>query len=129
MSIRLMEGTPIPTNQGYPILPNWGVPHPSWQGGYPHPRSAWGGVPWGPPIRTGWVPPPVRTGWGYPPPPRCHQTEQQSGHLLSGGWYASCVHAGGLSLFFSRSTMIHKIGRNYFLHEPFDRYELLFHFR
>ena len=42
---------------------------------------------------------------GYPPCPRLdgvtplpHQeTDQQSEHLLRGGRYASCVHAGGLS--------------------------------
>ena len=31
---------------------------------------------------------------GYPP---CQETDQHSKHLLCGGRYASCVHAGGLS--------------------------------
>ena len=63
------------------------------------------------------VPSPVGTRWGSPcwnwtgvaPPPRLgldvskkkpcpgQETEQQSEHLLQGGRYASCVHAGGLS--------------------------------
>ena len=33
---------------------------------------------------------------GVPPPPN-QETEQQSEHLLRGGRYASCVHAGELS--------------------------------
>ena len=70
---------PIPGPRGYPI-PGPGVPHPrSW--GVPHPRF-------------GGTPSQVR-GEGVPQvPPR---TDQHSEHLLRGGRYASCVHAGGLS--------------------------------
>ena len=65
-----------------------------------------------PGIRPGWkgVPPPPILGsdldGGYPPPPArsdprtggCYPLlEQHSVYLLHGGWYASCVHAGGLS--------------------------------
>ena len=78
-----------------------GVPHPrSGQEGYPryspnqvwmgYPRN-WDGVPPGPGmgynLDLGWGTPPD-LGWGTP---------QHSKHLLHGGWYASCVHAGGLS--------------------------------
>ena len=70
-----------------------GVPtFPGLEGGTYLPRSGQGGyLPsqvWGVPT---WVPPhQVR----YPPPP-----EQHGVHLLRGGRYASCVHAGGLSCF------------------------------
>ena len=57
-------------------VPLWLVTGP-FLGGYPSPSR---GIPW--------------PGLGYPPPPK---TEQQSEHLLHGGRYASCVHAGGLS--------------------------------
>ena len=63
-----------------------------WIGGGVTPSQVWtGGGPWGTPIQ---VKSQVRMG-GTPQP---HQeTEQYSEHLLSGGWYSSCVHAGGLS--------------------------------
>ena len=38
-----------------------------------------------------------QAGLGYPPPP--HRLRQQSEHFIHGGWYVSCVHAGGLSCF------------------------------
>ena len=71
-------------------------------GGVPHPRSRWGtqssrgypilgpgggGVPRGTSPVQDWI--------GYPPPNQ--ETEQHNEHLLCGGRYASCVHAGGLS--------------------------------
>ena len=81
-----------------------GVPHPT-DGVVPPSKIRMGGTlgyrP--PPSKTGWVTlgtrldgiPPSNTEWGTPPP---HQeTDQQSKHLLHGGWCASCVHAGGLS--------------------------------
>ena len=93
-----------------------GVPHPRsgwWYpipgldgGGVPHPRSGWwGGTPsqvWMvggyPPARSEWWGvPPTMTGWGTPPPP----PHQHSKHLLFGGRYASCVHAGGLPCWIS----------------------------
>ena len=51
-------------------------------------------------LRGGGTPMPGRGStpyWGTPHPPR---KEQQSVLLLSGGRYASCFHAGGLSWFF-----------------------------
>ena len=59
--------------RGYPI-PGLG------RRGVPHLRSWWGGTP-----SQVWP-------GGYP-----LQTDQHSEHLLRGGQYASCVHAGGLS--------------------------------
>ena len=99
-------GTPIQSLMGRGVfqpgqdgvsLPNWG-----WMGVTPSaldgstPHQDWMGYP------------PVTTGWGYPlshvdgvPASGCGylllETEQQSEYLLHGGWYASCVHAGGLS--------------------------------
>ena len=55
-------------------------------GGYPIPGLAGGGVPH--PQTWDWVPP-LDLGPGTPPPE----------HLIRGGRYASCVHAGGLSCF------------------------------
>ena len=60
---------------GYPVYP---LPH-DWMG-YPPPHD-WMGYP-----------PPHHDWMGYPPPP-----PQHSEHLLRLGWYASCVHARGLS--------------------------------
>ena len=118
---------PHPADRGgypHPRCPGGGVPHPGPGGGVPHPSSrrgtscsSWGyplpGPDLGlgtPPYRTGWgthcarldgVPPHRPRLMGYPP---CQETEQHSEHLLRGGRYASCVHAGGLScliLFYS----------------------------
>ena len=97
-------GEPHPSSrwggEGYPIQLSMGIPHPRSGQGVPHPSQDWMGYP-----HLGWVPPPARTGWGTPPPgqdwmglPFPPYTEQHS-HLLHGGWYASCVHAGGLSCF------------------------------
>ena len=81
------KGTPSSqeTGLGY-LLPrsgqDWGTPAP-------HPGQDWGT-------------PSPRTGLGYPPQPGLEypsKTEQQSKHLLRGGRYASCIHAGGLSCF------------------------------
>ena len=72
------------------------------EGGFPQPGGACSGVPPSNQVRMGgacpWVPPgQVRMGgWGgypgYPP-----GTGQHMEYLISGGRYASCVHAGGLS--------------------------------
>ena len=70
-----------------------GTPWPDLDGGgYPIPGV--GGTP-----TLGWgVPQPgLDSGGGYLGYPLTHQTEQHSEHLLRGGRYASCVHAGGLS--------------------------------
>ena len=73
--------------------PGRGTLSQGWMGGYPIPGPD-GGVPWG---QDGvflahpgldWVPPPLA------------RRQQHSEHLLHGGWYASCVHAGGLSCYF-----------------------------
>ena len=47
------------------------------------------------------------TGWGTPPP------NQQNEHLLRRGQCASCVHAGGLSCFYSagKSVQLSKKGK------------------
>ena len=85
---------------GYPHLADRGYPQQGWMGyppqlgldGSPSVGTSWGYPPYLDCIGT----PPVRTGWGYSPPlPR----QQQSEHLLHGGRYASCVHAGGLSCY------------------------------
>ena len=91
------EKTDIPKYKYY--LPSYypglagGVPHPRFGRGYPgYPLTRSG---WGTPPDLGWGPPgpgmgyPSRPGMGYPP--------QHSEHLIRGGRYASCVHAGGLS--------------------------------
>ena len=77
-SPRFFPRSPVPA----PFL---GVP----QYGGTSPLTRWG---------LGYPPPPsqARSGLGYPPTPG---TEQQSKHLLRGGWYASCVHAVGLSCY------------------------------
>ena len=90
------QGTPL--GQGTPSIKIWpGYPHLGM--GYPPPSRPGQGTPnpgMGYPPDLGWGTPP---GWGthltwdgVPP-----QTEQHSEHLLRGGRYASCVHAGGLS--------------------------------
>ena len=72
-----LHSTPVP-DEGYPRT---GVPLARTRVGYP-------------PSRTGvFSPSQERTGVSAPPP----ETEQQSKHLLRGGRYASCSHAGGLS--------------------------------
>ena len=93
---------PIPSLDG-------GTPSQVWMGGGTHPRSrgvphsrsgckvppTWDGVP---PSSTGWGTPhlvwvtPTWTWDGVPPPNQ--ETEQHSEHLLHGGQYASCIHAG-----------------------------------
>ena len=90
-------GGDTPTKVGTP-WPRWGTPD---QGRYPQGqvRMGGGGTPrYVPPSKVGT--PLARSGWGraYPkvftpskvgtPPPE---------HLLQGGRYASCIHAGGLS--------------------------------
>ena len=110
----LAQGTPLDLRWGTPPDMGWGPPQtsdrvpPRHGMGYP---LTWDGVP----PRTGMGYPP-RHGTGYPqiwdrypprtwdrvpPPPGPEmgypQTDQHSEHLLHGGRYASCVHAGGLS--------------------------------
>ena len=89
----LARGYPIPGLAG-------GYPIPGLDGGYlipgldrvPPPPQTWDGVP------------PPGPGTGYPPGPGMGSPwtwdgvpPQHSEHLLWGGRYASCVHAGGLS--------------------------------
>ena len=65
----------IKTWPGYPPATlGWGTP-PTWDGVHPPHQDLTRVPPW----------------MGYP------KTEQHSGHLLRGGQYASCIHAGGLS--------------------------------
>ena len=85
-------GTPPLTRWGYPPSARWGTPCSDLGWGYPPIRKD-GGTPYWEGCGT----PPFRTGWGTPPPPPHQETEQHSDHLLRGGRYASCVHAGGLS--------------------------------
>ena len=89
-------GTPIQLTWGYPILLT-GVTPSIWMMGVVTP-SSW---QWVPPLELD-CSTPHRTWMGYPPP---HQeTEQQSKHLLRSRWYASCVHAGGISCVRSKNT-------------------------
>ena len=119
-----LEGVPIFHNalQHYPEFHG----ADTWGGGYPD-RSSWGGYParsgWGVPCGgyPGRVPPgQVRMGGtllggtqvGFSPQQGTHplgqvrmggggtQLGQQKEYSLHGGWYASCVHAGGLSCFY-----------------------------
>ena len=75
----LRWGTPPEMEQGTPPEMEQGT-HPTWDGVPPYLR-------WG----TFWPEMGYPQTWGGVPPP------QHSEHLLHGGWYASCVHAGGLS--------------------------------
>ena len=81
-------------------------------GGYPARRGGTlpGGYPGGVPPRPGQdggypyrVPPRPGQDGGYPAR-RGTQLGQQKEYSLHGGWYASCVHAGGLSCLINRST-------------------------
>ena len=83
--------TPVP---GFLLGPFWGVPQfcPGVTQGYPPSQ-----------VRMGY--PLAQTGV----PPILPKTEEQSEHLLRGGWYASCVHAGGLSCFHAVSGKIGQI--------------------
>ena len=91
-----LRGTPA-RSRGYPRYPPGpGMGYPPGPGmGYPPDLG------WGTPQTLDGVPPrhgmgyPPRSEMGYPPP----RTDQHSEHLLRGGRYASCVHAGGLSCF------------------------------
>ena len=84
-----------------------GVPqgtYPPIQGTYPPARSGWGRVPQGTyPLWPRHLPPwPGRDGEGVPqgtnsPPPSRPRYLPPAKDLLHGGWYTSCVHAGGLS--------------------------------
>ena len=98
------QGTPHMQDwMGYPPSAEWGTPpHPRMDGvnpiqdwmEYPLPIQDWMEYPL--PIQ-GWMGyPPSKTEWGTP-------SHQQSEHLLSGRRCASCVHAGGLFCFVSRS--------------------------
>ena len=95
---------PHPRSRGLPHLRStpdlgWGAPK-TWMG---YPPQTWEGVPLPPPRTWDWVPP--RPGTGYPPdlglgtPPDLGQGTPPPEHLIRGGRYASCVHAGELSFF------------------------------
>ena len=95
------DGVPPGPGMGYPPRPGTGYP-PTWDG-VPAPRPGTGyPLGWGTPQTWNRAPPPDM-GWGTPPDLRwgtpLPQTDQHSEHLLHGGRYASCVHAGGLSCF------------------------------
>ena len=114
-----VEGYPIPGPDGGTPSSQWGVPCPrSSGGGLYHIQLTRGGT--SSQVQVGKYPrvlpcprldgvaptqdwmryPPLIQDWmGYPPPPR-RETDQHSQHLLLGGRYASCVHAGGLSCSF-----------------------------
>ena len=89
------QGVPQSWLTGGRGYPSPGQDYPSMYGVPPHPR----------PVRPGWGNSPARPGWGtpgqvrlgYPPPPPTPRTVQQSEHLLHGGRYAPCFHAGELS--------------------------------
>ena len=90
-------GVPRPRSGG-------GVPHSrSSQGGGPHPRSGQGGYPLPPDLRyppdLGWGTPPD-LGWGTPSPQTWDWVPPPPEHLIRGGRYASCVHAGRLSCYY-----------------------------
>ena len=70
------QGPPIQTWDGVPPFLGQGTPR-TWDG---VPPQTWDGVPL-PDLEQG-------------------TPHQHSEHLLSGGQYASCVHAGGLSYYF-----------------------------
>ena len=116
LSVNILWGVPHPglDGGGYPRYPptsrpSWGTP---FKMGYPPPSRHDQGTPHlgmgyscdlgciphhqdlagVPPPTLGWGTPLPDLGWGTPP-----WTEQHSEHLLRGGRYASCVHAGGLS--------------------------------
>ena len=78
-----------------------GYLHPADRRGTPiqdHDRGTWSRTGWWfPPIETEWGTPPVQDWMGYPPYSPHQETDQHSEHLLCAGWYASCIHAGGLS--------------------------------
>ena len=83
----------------------WNTPHTDLGSGT-LPVQDWMGYP-----RPGMKYPPSRPGIEYPPPgwtgcypPPYQETEQHSKHLLCGGWYASCVHAGELSCLYFTSN-------------------------
>ena len=119
LSVHISGGGTHPRSGRGGEVPN---PRSRWGEGVPHPRSRWGRgypipgqdrVPPGP----GMGYPPdlgqgthLELGWGTPktwdrvtPPDLGH-----SKHLLHSGWYASCVHAGGLSCFvlISKQTIL-----------------------
>ena len=120
--LTFQRGVPHPRSRWGGTPSSWwgGVPHPRSRQGVPHPAAgAGGGVPhtrsrwWGgrgtpSQVQAGGTPL-AKTGWGtsYPgldgvtPPPPPIRRQQHSEHLLRSRWYASCVHAGGLSCFFS----------------------------
>ena len=90
-------GTPqLGEDRGYPSqgMPAHGTPlgQVRMGGGVPQPGGHLPGVPPQPGEDRG-VPQPE----GAPPPPG---TGQHMEYLISGGRYASCVHAGGLSCFY-----------------------------
>ena len=93
------------------VCPHWGgVPWPGSDGRYPS-QVQMGGIP----ARSKWVNP--GQGWGTPhpevgyppgqgwvPPTRDGISPPPQEYLIRDGWYASCVHAGGLSCFLKRFT-------------------------
>ena len=105
-----MGGTPMWPMGGTSSFPMVGYPHQvdgeishSSQQGYPDLADrGYPGVPLlgldGGTTRWYWMEVrPIGTGWGYPVPPSGVRAVIE--HLLCGGWYVSCVHAGGFSCF------------------------------
>ena len=100
---------------GYPVPGlGEGVPHPRYGGTLQGLGVPWHGVPllsrsqvrlggvpgysphhqdWVPPHQQDGVPPAIQVRTG-----EVHQLEQHGVYLLRGGRYASCVHAGGLTI-------------------------------
>ena len=106
------RGYPIPGQVGVPSTPaRSGQEGGTWQwvlhcdiGRIPSARSGWGKLQdTHDHVRLGYPEP--GQGYptmGYPQPGQVGYrplpgTEQQSKHLIQRGWYASCIHAGGLS--------------------------------
>ena len=88
------DWVPLDLGLGTPLPLGWGTPQ-TWDGvPPPTPPQTWDRVP--PRPGMGYPRPPDLE-WGTPPRPGTLYPPQHSEHLLRGGRYVSCVHAGGLS--------------------------------
>ena len=97
-------GVPQPGLDGgmeYPPDLGWATPHHQDLAGvppYPGMDTPPPDLGWGTPTIKTWLGYPPTLGWGTPPPQTWDGVPpSHSEHLLRGGWYASCVHAGGIS--------------------------------